>query len=222
MSRLGLCLVPRTVPDIGRSAMSPWGRVGKIIFANGTAARRPLNHHQRASRCRTTGVWRIAPAEDMIASLSRLPGRGHKRSREIQLASAIPARTPVFGLLNSYWRHVDWKVLLLAFVVCYLVPFQLVGIVTFAFSKSGGGLSGVPAVAVALAMFLIPPLSDGYFVARYSKQLPQFHVLLSVTTFVGFFLITNRTWSALGSLLLCFAWFGLAGLGAFLRLRRCK
>jgi len=61
--------------------MSARGRVRKSTVGNGAKTRVSLYLWQRAFEWWTTGLWRIAPAEDMIASWRQMPGLGQKWSQ---------------------------------------------------------------------------------------------------------------------------------------------
>jgi hypothetical protein len=54
--------------------------VRKSTVGNGAKTRVSLYLWQRAFEWWTTGLWRIAPAEDMIASWRQMPGLGHERN----------------------------------------------------------------------------------------------------------------------------------------------
>jgi hypothetical protein len=120
--------------------------------------------------------------------------------------------------MSTYLRALDLKVLVLALVACFAVPWLVVGTISGLLTKDLGSSAETAYTLVMLAFFLLPPVLAGYFTARYSRQLPQLHVAL--VTALG--LLSSVLW--IRGLWLVYLVYGLAfvllsALGAFIRLR---
>jgi len=76
-----------------------------------------------------------------------------------------------------YLRAIDWKVLVLGFLGCYVLPALVVGTLLIAISDHTGAIPNWGALAVLLVAIIFPPLAAGYFAARFAKTLPQLHAL---------------------------------------------
>src|SRR5262245_51891453 len=86
----------------------------------------------------------------------------------------------------------DWKVIGLAILGCYVVPLLLLGFVGGVFTQSDSEtpVRGWPAIWLALlwaTYFLGLPIVAGYVTARYARNRPQLHVF--VVALVGVVLI---------------------------------
>jgi hypothetical protein len=89
----------------------------------------------------------------------------------------------------AYLRHIDLKLLVLGFFGCYFLPMLVMGSLVVAIGKGApnGQLPFVVGSLLVLALLIVPPLAGGYFTARYSKTLPQLHILLlCVVGLVGY------------------------------------
>lgn len=118
--------------------------------------------------------------------------------------------------MRKHLRYLDWKVLFLAVVGCYLVPWVVLG--TLSSVAWTANIAWLMTILI-LAYVFAPPFAGGYFTARYARTLPQLHVLL--VSAIGFLIVaipskTPSTWMFLGYSV---AFFALAALGAFIRLR---
>lgn len=117
-------------------------------------------------------------------------------------------------------RHLDWKVVLLALVGCYLLPVFVAGSLTASVSPEPvmSERSAALFSLYGLVAYLGTPIAGGYFTARFAKNRPKLHVL--VVAILGFVLACA---SYRGPLLIVGSYavvaLCLAALGAFLRLR---
>lgn len=86
----------------------------------------------------------------------------------------------------SYFRHIDWKTLFIAFFAFYILPAICAIAVAgwlIAFSESGGNQSILHTTLIfsLLWWWLVAPIGSGYLAARLAKQLPLLHAMLTVT-----------------------------------------
>ena len=121
--------------------------------------------------------------------------------------------------MTEYLRHLDWKVLAFALLGCYFVPWLVLGTLASAAWTSDLTWRAQLMTVLMLAYVLAPPFAGGYFAARYARSLPQLHVLL--VSVLGFLVvaISSKTSSPAMFLGYSVAFFALAALGAFIRLR---
>jgi hypothetical protein len=122
--------------------------------------------------------------------------------------------------MREYLRHLDWKLVLFAFLACYVVPYVLFGVLLqVAFGSPEQDSFGRKVAPLLLLIYaLLPALLGGYFTARYARALPQLHVLL--VWMIGFG--ASRLLSAnpfVVHLVYCVVTLLLAALGAFIYLR---
>jgi hypothetical protein len=68
---------------VAYAVMPAQGRDRGNVVGDGAKTRVSLYLWQRAFEWWTTGLCRIAPAEDMIASWRQMPGLGHQRTRPV-------------------------------------------------------------------------------------------------------------------------------------------
>ena len=124
----------------------------------------------------------------------------------------------------SSTETLDWKVIGLAILGCYVVPLVLLGVVGGVFSQSDSEtpIKGWPAVWLGLlwaTYFLGLPIVAGYVTARYARDRPQLHVL--VVALVGVVLVFSISrGSPVLRLAFSVAFLAMAALGAVLFLRR--
>jgi hypothetical protein len=79
-----------------------------------------------------------------------------------------------------YLRHLEWKLIFLALLGCFLVPAFLISTVLATVLQDAvphGVRDGVSAL-LAFAGFLLPPVLGGWFTAKYARSLPRMHVLV--------------------------------------------
>jgi hypothetical protein len=121
----------------------------------------------------------------------------------------------------SSLRHLDWKVLVVALVGCYLIPAILIGTVLAAALRDvvpphvQDGLTGI----LAIIAFLFPPVTGGYVAARFAPRLPWLHVaVVGVLGAVMSLLSFRATPRAMVAYAL--ASLALAVFGGYLRLQR--
>lgn len=114
----------------------------------------------------------------------------------------------------SSLSRLDWKVLALALVGCYLVPGILIGGVLAAALGNAvpphvrDGVTGL----LSLVSFFAPPVAGGYVAARFAPRAPWLHVLVvgvvgAVMSLVAF-RATPRAMVAYGLASLALAAFG--------------
>jgi hypothetical protein len=121
-------------------------------------------------------------------------------------------------------KTLDWKVIGLAILGCYVLPLLLLGLVGGVFTQSDSEtpVKGWPAVWLALlwaTYFLGLPVVAGYVTARYARNRPELHVLL--VALVGVVLVFSMSrGSPLMRLGFSVAFLAMAALGAVLFLRR--
>lgn len=159
---------------------------------------------------RTSGnddTWRFIEHAHPRAS-ALLPGR--RRSASLRLMAEL--------------KSVDWKVVLLAVLGCYVAPLFLLGIVGGAFTQSDAGTSvkGWPALWLGVlwaTLFLALPLLAGYVTAKYASHRPHLHVLLVALVGVVLIFLASRGAPAL-RVAFSVASLAIAALGAFMFLRR--
>ena len=122
----------------------------------------------------------------------------------------------------KFLRNLDWKILLFAVFGCYVVPFVVLGTLISTALTATSGEWGQPTTAVLLILLvLIPPLTVGYFTARYARSRPQLHVFL--VWVIGFAVLVVMSSNSLGiQAVVGVTSFVLTSLGAFIWLRRSE
>jgi ABC-type tungstate transport system substrate-binding protein len=121
----------------------------------------------------------------------------------------------------SPWRHIDWKLLLFAFLACYAVPWVVASLLLSALIPSEGVIVGWRLVAFnsyLVLYFLCMPFGAGYFTAKFAKNRPQLHVLLVVALGV-FGLSFVRSSSLEAQVAAAAVSLAMAALGAFILIR---
>jgi hypothetical protein len=120
----------------------------------------------------------------------------------------------------TYLRHIDWKLLLLGFLGCYVLPSILVGTLFMAASNLPGAYAKWIGLAVIVCALLGPPLAAGYCAARFAKSLPQLHTLLLGLLGLSAVWVTTRANPILTFALVAIVSLGCNSLGAFVWMRR--
>ncbi|HET7794700.1 MAG TPA: hypothetical protein VFL64_15055 [Rhizobacter sp.] len=122
--------------------------------------------------------------------------------------------------MSTYLKHIDWKLVIVVLLACYVLPTAVVGLL-FA-STLHEALSGL--IGQALASFVaffglfLPPLASGYLAARFARQLPRLQVLAVGVLGAILSLVTFRS-SPRAMAVYALACIALAALGGFIRLR---
>lgn len=76
-------------------------------------------------------------------------------------------------------KSLDWKVIALALVACYLVPgIVIAGILAVIQEGLSADAWKLTTGVLSLIGFLVPPVSGGYLAARFAKALPWRHVIV--------------------------------------------
>jgi hypothetical protein len=123
----------------------------------------------------------------------------------------------------DYLKHIEWKLVFLALLACYVAPAFLVGTV-FAVvlheafpSQTGQALASF----VSFVALLAPSMVGGYVAARFAQHLPWLQVLavgvLGSAFSVAFFRASPRA-----MVVYALACIVLAGFGGFVRLRAVR
>jgi hypothetical protein len=120
-------------------------------------------------------------------------------------------------------KTLDWKVIGLAILGCYVLPLLLLGLVGGVFTQSDSEtpIKGWSAVWLGLlwaTYFLALPIVAGYVTARYARDRPQLHVF--VVALVGVVLVFSISrGSPVLRLAFSVAFLAMAALGGFLVMR---
>ena len=75
----------------------------------------------------------------------------------------------------SYLQHIDWRIVLLAWLACYLMPSLLIGeLLEFLTDETSVPAHiGRPIASFVASFYLfLPPVLAGIFVARFARRLP--------------------------------------------------
>jgi len=131
--------------------------------------------------------------------------------------SSVRLLAPLQFAMSYYLRRIDWPLVFLAALGCYLLPSLLIGTISMSlFKESGEAAPG--ASTLLLLLFVLPPIFSGWFTARLAKELPKLQVGVVGLLGTGYSLIvrSNTFGTALALAALMFA---LVCLGAFVRLR---
>lgn len=116
-------------------------------------------------------------------------------------------------------KFLDWKVVLFALVVCYLVPgILLAGVLALFEGRLSPDAWKLATGLLALVGFLVPPVSGGYLAACFAKSLPWRHVLIVGVLGALLSLLAFRT-SPRAMLLYALASVALAAFGGYIRLQ---
>lgn len=76
-------------------------------------------------------------------------------------------------------RQLDWKVVALALVACYLVPgIVLAGVVALVGHVASPDLRNLATALLSIVSFLAPPVAGGYVAARFAPRAPWMHVMV--------------------------------------------
>ena len=121
-------------------------------------------------------------------------------------------------------KSLDWKVVGLAVVGCYVIPVALLGIVGGVFTQSDveTPIKGWPAQWIGViwaTYFLVLPFVAGYFTAKYASHRPKFHVFLVALVGVVLIFVLSRGAPVL-RVAFGVAFLAMAAVGASLQLRR--
>jgi MFS family permease len=123
----------------------------------------------------------------------------------------------------SYLQHIDWRVVLLAWLACYFLPSLFMGELLESLTDEGSVPMhiGRPAASFFAFFYLVlPPLLAGSFAARFARRLPLLST--AVLTVLGWALIApsplNASMQALaGYAAVCLA---LAMMGVRMQVRK--
>jgi len=124
------------------------------------------------------------------------------------------------------FHTLDWKVLFLALLGCYIIPWLVVGtLVSSMVDVDVIGISGWKRALVnsyPVVCFVAMPFAAGCFTARFSKSRPRLHVLL-VVLLAGLAFntwVSSSSWAAQAFVLALSM--AAAFLGAFVALRNAS
>ncbi|MBX3619852.1 MAG: hypothetical protein KF891_07690 [Rhizobacter sp.] len=113
----------------------------------------------------------------------------------------------------------DWKLVLLALVACYLVPGVVIaGVLASLRGALAGDAWTLVTAVLAMAGFLVPPVSGGYLAARFARAAPWRHVVVVGVLGALLSLLAFRT-SPRAMLLYALASVALAAFGGYIRLQ---
>jgi len=127
---------------------------------------------------------------------------------------------PLGLTMQSYLRALDWKVLVFALVVCYVLPEVFFGtVITTVIGDGASGARSSMALLLIWVSLLAAPLASGYFTARFATALPKLHVGIVALLGVAIFQFRHQSpWEVqlIASLLVI----AVCALGAFLYIRK--
>lgn len=116
-------------------------------------------------------------------------------------------------------KSLDWKLVLFALVVCYLLPgIVLAGVLAAINGTLSRDLWTLVTAVLSIVGFLVPPVSGGYVAARFARSRPWRHVVVVGVLGALMSLLAFRT-SPRGMLLYALASVALAAFGGYIRLQ---
>jgi MFS family permease len=123
----------------------------------------------------------------------------------------------------AYLKHIDWKVVVLTLLTCYVVPTVLVStLLAFSLQDSMAAHAGQAMASFsAFLALLVPPVAGGYVAARFARRLPRLQVMAVGVLGAVLSLVAFRL-SPRAMVVYAVASIALAALGGFIRLRSVK
>lgn len=114
----------------------------------------------------------------------------------------------------SYFRHIEWKALLVAFFAFYVLPALCAiaiasGLIALSETGSNPDVLQTMLISGLLWWWLIAPIGSGYVAARLAKQLPLLHAIVTVT--LGYLFQISKVTQAVWWLLPAWAVISVAG-----------
>lgn len=116
-------------------------------------------------------------------------------------------------------KSLDWKLVLLALVACYLVPgIVLAALVAVANHSLTADALTLATALLSIVSFLVPPVAGGYLAARYARSAAWRHVVVVGVMGALLSLLAFRA-SPRAMLLYVLASIALAAFGGYVRLQ---